>query len=229
MTVQELAEACRNISEDSIKKLKIESWISMELGRIVNRKHYFWRRAAIEFDTVAQQPTYDLTAGPNAIAADFMQMGSNLFQFDGTNKTGELQFVDDNLGLLKMRKGTTVTTPSVFSIELGSNTKTLRLSPIPDTVYSYAGVYYRGAVINWNSPDDEEIPLVPPEMHYVVYQAMERRVFFYLYGQKDPRAAIAVQAEQQCLGDLDAYKSGSTMQALEWRSGDHNDFVQSTR
>jgi hypothetical protein len=224
--IQEIAEAIRAMSEDSIKKLKIESWLSLELGRIVNRRTYWWRKAALEFSTVANAPTYDL-AGGTPIAADFLQMASPLYQFDGTTKVAELPFVSDALGMLQMRRSSTGGTPTLFTVELGTS-KTLRLAPIPNAVYNYAGVYYRGAVIKWTSPNDDEVPLIPPEFHYVLYQAMERRAFFYLYGQKDPRAVLAAQAEAQCIADLDSYKAPSTLVAPEWRSGNPQDFVQST-
>ena len=226
MKIQEISAAIREITENSIKKLTIESWLSLELGRICARKPYWWRKAALEFSTIANQPTYDLAAG-GPIAADFLQMASPLYQFDGTTKVAELPFVADALGMLQMRRNIVGGTPTLFTVELGTS-KTLRLAPIPNAALNYAGVYYRGAVINWNSPNVDEVPLIPPEFHYVLYQAMERRAFFYLYGSKDPRGVLSAQAEQQCLADLDSYKSPSTLVAPEWRSGDPQSFVQST-
>jgi len=233
VTVQELVEAIRNISEESLKKLKIESWLSVELGRIVNRKPYWWRKAALAFDTVANTATYNLSdqgLSPLDIAPDFLQFATPLYQFQGANKVGEVPFASDHLQQLQMIRDTSTGTPALMTIEPGT-IKTIRLNPIPNAVYSYSAIYYREAIIHFKTPDYEadEIPIVPAAFHYVVYQAMERRAFYYLYGQKDPRAAIAAQAEQQCLGDLDSYKAGSTLVAPEWRSGDPQDFVQSTR
>lgn len=225
MTVQELVEAIRSITEQSVTKLKLESWLSMELGRIVNRKKYWWRKAPLEFDSVANKATYDLTAGN--LAADFLQMATPLYEFQGVQKVGELPFVSDHLQVLQMRRETATGEPKLFTVELGT-TKTLRLTPIPNAIRSYSGVYYRGAVINWTSPAEDEIPLIPPEFHYVVYQAMERRAFYYLYGQKDPRAVLAAQAEKECIADLNDYQAPSTLVAQEWRSGDSQSFVQST-
>jgi hypothetical protein len=117
--------------------------------------------------------------------------------------------------------------PSQWTVEPGTS-QVLRLSPIADGVRSYSGLYYRAPVISWNSPNDDLIPVLPPAFHYVLYAAMERRAFFYLYGQKDPRATLAAQAEMQCLSDLDGYKAPTTLQAKEWRSGNPDDFVSST-
>lgn len=229
MKIQEITEAIRGITEDSVKKLKVESWLSLELGRIVNRRTYWWRKAALEFSSVAGQATYDLTTGGAPIAADFLQAASPLYQFDGgATPTAQLPFVADHLGMLTMRRSTVGGTPTLWTVELGTS-KTLRLAPIPNAVIPYAAVYYRGAVINWNSPNVDDVPLIPPEFHYVLYQAMERRAFFYLYGQRDPRATIAAQAEQAALADLDSYKSPSTTVAVEWRSSDEQSFVRSTR
>lgn len=231
MTVEELSEALRNITENSISKLKLESWISVELGRIVNRKPYWWRKAALNFDSVAAKPTYNLSdKGTDHLdlAPDFLQFASLLYEFQGRDKVGDLPFVSDSLTRLQMQRDTTQGIPTLMTIEPGT-IKTVRLSPIPSSVRSYSAMYYREAVINFKTAQQDEIPIVPAAFHYVVYQAMERRAFFYLYGQKDPRAALSAQAEVQCLADLDSYKSGSTLTATEWRSGDSRDFVQSTR
>ena len=230
MKVQELADAIRNITEDSVKKLKIESWISVELGRIVNRKPYHWRQAVLSFDCVATTPTYNLSdigTTPLNLAPDFLQFATPLYEFQGTQKVAELPFVSDSLQTLQMIRDTTTGTPAVVAVEPGT-TKTLRLSPIPAGVHSYSAIYYREAVIDWNTANQDEIPIIPSAFHYVLYQAMERRAFFYLYGQKDPRATIAAQAEAQCLADLDSYRAGSTLVVPEWRSGDPCSFIQST-
>lgn len=224
MKVQEITEAIRSITENSVKKLKLESWISMELARIVNRKKYWWRKSALSFDTVANNPNADAPT-------DFLQIGSPLYEFQGVTKVAEIPFVSDSTTILQMVRGTAIGQPKMFTMEPGK-TKQFRLSPIPDQVRSYSAIYYRGAVIKWTSPggdgNDDEIPLIPPEYHYVVYQAMERRAFYYLYGQKDPRAVLAAQMENQAIADLDDYKAPSTLVAPEWRDGNPQDFVQST-
>lgn len=221
MKVQEIIEAIRSITEQSVTKLKLESWLSMELGRIVNRKKYFWRKAAFSLASEVNKPLYDAPA-------DFLQIASPLYEFQNSIKVAELPFVSAHLQILQMIRDTTTGTPSLFTVEPGG-TKEFRLSPIPNSVRNYSAMYYRGATIKWTSPDEDEIPLIPQEFHYVVYQAMERRAFYYMYGQRDPRATIAAQAEQSALADLDDYKSPSTLTSVEWRSGNPDDFVQSTQ
>ncbi len=83
MTMGEIVEAIENISEDSVKKLKIASWLSVELGRIVNRRAYFWRKAAFSLDSVAATPTYNLSdtgTSPLDIAPDFLQFATPLIK-----------------------------------------------------------------------------------------------------------------------------------------------------
>jgi len=231
MKVQELADAIRNITEDSVKKLKIESWISVELGRIVNRRAYHWRKAALSFDSVAATPTYNLSdigTTPLNFAPDFLQFATPLIEFDSSNaKIGEVPFASSAIQVLQMVRDTTVGPPTLMTIEPGT-VKTLRLSPIPDGIHHYSAMYYREAVIDWNTANQDEIPIIPSAFHYVLYQAMERRAFFYLYGQRDMRSVISAQAEAQCLADLDSYRSPSTLTAVEFRSGDSQAFVQST-
>jgi len=233
MTMGEIVEAIENISEDSVKKLKIASWLSVELGRIVNRRAYFWRKAAFSLDSVAATPTYNLSdtgTSPLDIAPDFLQFATPLIEFDSSNaKIGEVPFASSQIEVLQMVRDTTVGPPTLMTIEPGT-VKTIRLSPIPDGVHHYSAMYYREAVINFKTPnwDQDEVPIIPAAFHYVLYQAMERRAFFYLYGQKDPRAVLAAQAETQCLADLDSYRSGSTLASVEWRSSDESAFVRST-
>src|SRR6267142_1859202 len=216
MRVEEVLEAIRSITENSVTKLKLESWLSLELGRIVARKKYWWRKGVLEFDSEANKAVY-------TVNADFLQVGSPLYEFQGVQKVAELPFVSDHLQMLQMRRETATGEPKLFTVELGT-TKDLRLTPIPNAVRSYSGIYYRGATIKWTSPNVDEIPLIPAEFHYVVYQAMERRAFYYLYGQKDPRAVLAAQAEKEAIADLNDYQSPSTLVAQEWRSGDPDSF-----
>jgi len=230
LTVQEALEAIRNITENDVTKLKLQSWFNIELGRIINRKPYWWRKKAFSFPTVASQALYNLSdkgTNPTSAMPDFVQMASPLYEFQGSQMVSELPFVADSLGILKMTQDPTQDTPTIFTVELGT-TNVIRMSPIPNSVRTYVGVAYRGLLPNWTTPGDKEIPLIPAPFHYVALQSLERRAFFYLYGQKDPRAVIAAQAEQQCLADLDSYKAPSTLVAQEWRSGDVQDFIQST-
>jgi len=225
VTVEELLEAVRNITEENVKKLKLESWISIELGRIVNRKKYWWRKAPLAFTSEANTATYDLAKKG---AADFLQFATPLYEFQNVTKVAELPFVSDNVSILQMVRDTSTGVPTLMTIEPGT-VRTLRLSPVPNSVRSYSAIYYRGAIVKFKSPGNSEIPLIPDSFHYVLLQSLERRAFFYLYGQKDPRAVVAAQAEQQALADLDDYKAPSTLVAVEWRSSDESSFVQSTR
>ena len=92
MTQQELLEAVQNISENRIKRLKLQSWAAVELGRIVNRKWYWWRRKALTIDTEAGTRDYDLATVNAGAAKDFLQMDGNLFRYLSDTDTPELGY-----------------------------------------------------------------------------------------------------------------------------------------
>lgn len=228
MTLEEIADAVNNITEGQVKKLNIRAWTAMELSRIVNRRKYWWRKKALSFMSVPNQATYDLSDEGLGIADDFLQMASNLFRWDSSSSQTEIPFQGDNLAVLNMINDTvTQGDPATFAIEPGT-TKVLRLSPLEISARLYVGMYLAGVILDWSTPSETKIPLIPLEYHYVVLLAMQRRAFFYLYGQKDPRFAAAVADEQAGLKDLDEYRSPSLQHTVELRSSDPRDFVQST-
>lgn len=231
MTFAEIEDAIRNISENRITKLNVRSWAQVELARLVNRKKYWWRNKALAFRSVAGRATYNLsdvgTQATNA-APDFLQMSSSLYRWDSDTSQVELPFQGDKFAILRMANSIATGDPATFTVEPGK-TKVLRLTPIEATDNRlYVGMYYAGLLIKWSSASEDEIPLIPPEFHYVAMLSMQRRAFFYLYGQKDPRFVAAVQDEAQGIKDLDEYRAPSTLHAVEFRSSDPTAFVQST-
>ncbi len=230
MSIGELREAIQNIAEGQISKLKAEEWAQVELARIINRKHYWWRQKALSFDSVAGTGTYNLgTAGtaPLEKADDFVQMATPLYRWISDDNIEELPFEGRKSEILRLVYSSKQDKPTVFTVEPGT-TKTIRLGPIPNAVHTYRGLYWAGLNIYWKTQASAEIPLIPPEYHYVPLASLQRRAFFYLYGQKDPRFAAAVQEELAALADLDAYKAPSTLHVVELRSSDQSAFVRST-
>jgi|SRR5690242_7494230 len=226
MTQQELLEAVQNISENRIKRLKLQSWAAVELGRIVNRKWYWWRRKALTIDTEAGTRDYDLATVNAGAAKDFLQMDGNLFRYLSDTDTPGLGYEGRASRIAILGINPQNGTPTSWTIKPGSP-QVIRLNPVPVAVETIFGMYYAGVIPNWTSPD-LQIALLPAPYHYVLLASMERRAFYYLYGQKDPRAVIAAQAEQQALADLDSYYSPTTGLKIDMRSGDTQDFVSAT-
>ena len=227
MSVQELTEAMTNLSEGKATKFKALSWVQIELAKIVNRRNYWWRRKALSFDSVAATGTYDLSSSGTDAADDFSSMCTPLYRWVSESEQIPLAFAGDSKFILGAKYSTTQDTPSHWCLEPGY-TKVLRLSPVPAAVDTYRGLYWAGINIKWTTPSAETIPLLPPEYHYVALAAINRRAFFYLYGQKDPRYIAALQEERDALHDLDSFRAPSSEHAIEMRSSDSSAFVQAT-
>ncbi len=225
MTAQEIIEAVQGLGEGRIKKLPLDRWLEIELARIINHKHYWWRKKYFTLNTVAATPTYDLTAGATPPAADFHK-GIVVYRWLSVTEQVKVEFEGDNLKILRMVYDTTQGTPTTYAVEPGT-TKTLRFSPIPVSAEQMVGMYWAGLNPNWASPG-VTIPLIPPDFHYVPLLALTKRAFFYLYGQKDARYIDAAEDLKRGLAELDSYKAPSTEHAVEWRSADEKAFVQST-
>lgn len=226
MKRSDVIEAIKNISEERIQKLKIENWLELELGRIVNRKHYWWRKKNLTFNSAPGTPTYDLSQAGLAAADDFYKM-IRLYRVESATDFSVIQWEGDPGNILKAAYATTQDTPCKYTIEPGT-TKTVRLIAAPNATAQYVGMYYAGVNINWTDPSDD-IPLLPPEHHYVVVAAMLRRAMWYLYGQKDQRYVTAIADEKDALIELDRYQAPSMEQSVEWRFTDSQEIVRSTR
>ena len=228
MTREEIVQAVQNITEGRITQLNVEAWLEIELSRIVNRKHYWWRRKNYTFNSVAGTATYNLAVdgtAPLNIADDFYQ-SSKLYRWVSNTERVKIEWEGDASNILGMVYDTTQGEPKIHTVEPGT-TKVIRLGPVPNAVAQYVGLYYAGVNTKWSNPTDA-IPLVPPEHHYVVLFAMVRRAFDYLYGQEDVRYVNAVRDEKEALVELDHYDAPSVEHAVAWRSSDPTSFVRST-
>lgn len=227
MTREEIIEAVHNLTEDRIRKLVLDKWLEIELTRIVNRKHYWWRKKTFSFTCSAGTPIYDLSANGLNIADDFDQMVT-FVRWDSSDNVVPMSFISDPQDVLTVIYDTSTGTPTGWLIEPGT-TQTIRLAPVPSSSHTFRGLYWAGINTKWSTPGSGTIPLIPPQFHYVVLVALTRRAFQYLYGQKDARYATALQEEMQAMKELAAYVAPTTDFAIELRSYDPNVFVQSTK
>jgi hypothetical protein len=226
LTRSQLVEIVTNLCEGSAQKLKIQSWIELELAQLVARKSYWWRRKTLSFNSGVAVPTYDFSQDGLDVANDFLKL-IKLWRWNGggTNKE-PIPYISDVSGTVDAVYGTTQAKPTGCVVEPGT-TKVLRLTPIPIAAEAYVGLYEAGVNINWDDTGDG-IPLLPPEYHFVLSFALNRRVFQYLYGQNDNRYATALAEEKEAIAMLDNYKAPSAEVAFELRSSDPQDFVRST-
>lgn len=226
MSRQEIVSAVLEMAEDRLKKMTLDAWLEIELARIINRKKYWWRKKLFALSSVAATREYNLDATGLNVADDFHQM-VELNRWDSDSSHPRMTFVSDAAGITLMQYGATTGPPTSYTIKPGTS-KTLLLYPITTSAAQYYGMYWASLNAKWNTQGALTIPLIPEDYHYVALLALQKRAFFYLYGQKDPRFAVAVADLAEGIKDLDGYKAPTTEVALEMRSGDPDIFVRST-
>lgn len=211
MTRQEILDLVKDHAEDRITNFQLDKWLGVEINRTINRRPYWWRRKTFKITSVVGTSQYNLSDvadglnnNPLDVAKDFQQM-VKLYHMESVNTFNELTYESEMLSVLAMIYDTTQDEPAKWMIQPGTvHHRTIRLSPVPNAVRDYVGLYLAGANLRLDITE-QDIPLIPPDFHDVVLFRMLRRIFFYLYGQKDPRYMGAVAELQEVQGELDAF------------------------
>ena len=226
MTKQDIIDAVVAMTEGRAKRLDLSKLINFEIQRICNRKRYWWRKKTFSFSSVVGTATYDLSDSAVATDAnDFTEM-VQLTRVDAANATPEVPYESDPLQQQAALATTETGDPSRWFLEPGTS-QTIRLSPSPNAVKTYRGIYWATPAVFTDDPM-VVVPLIPLGYHYVVTAALTRRVFFYLFGQGDPRYVSAERDFEVCMADLDSFRGPATREAIEFRSSSSHDVVRST-
>lgn len=223
---EEIVTAVLNLCEDRIKSFTLESWLDVELAKIINRKRYWWRKKILNTTLTAGNRELDLTAGSPPPANDFQEM-IRLFRWDSETSRPEIDYVSEAEAVLAMQHGTKTGPPTGWTIKPGT-TQTLLFYPQPTADATIRGTYWAALNPSLNQATGA-VPLLPPGFHHVALLALQKRAFQYLYGQKDPRFMVAVAELKEGVDELDSFRGPASAEAVEFRSQDSDSFVQSTR
>lgn len=166
------------------------------LDEFCGEKHYWWRRKAASFSTVANQQQYDLSLTPPVGA--------------GTTDLEEVEeaFIVAGAPFPYPRRVNPSFTPRVqLAAFFGSNSVQQQIPHAafftmpfqmweftfpPPTIYTIAFTYWAIPMItDTGSNINKPVPLVPPFLHWGMVPMLERRVLSYLFGQNDPRYQVA--------------------------------------
>jgi hypothetical protein len=228
-TKQEIIDMCAEFTENRITKLSLQKWFDFELQNLINKKRWFWRKKFFTQNLTIGTQSYDLSrtavTGGTGWADDFFQMIS-LWLNNSDGSQTEILFTTAQDEVAAMLVNTDTGQPGIYTLKPGTS-KTLMFDVLPDTAYSITGHYWATFNRTGDSADDS-IPLIPEPFHYVMLHLLLKRMFMYLYGQKDPRYVIAAQDAKDAVADLEAYNRPALGEAVELRTSEARATVRAT-
>ena len=224
-TKQEIVDLVTELAEGRGIKLNLKAWLDLEISQIIQKKRFWWRRRLATFDSVVGTSEYDLSADGLDKADDLEQIIS-VYRLNAAGSADKIYFEGDEDRIQALLADSTQGEPTVYFPYPGAPL-TLCLKMNPDAVATYQVTYWAGFNIHGDVSSDT-IPLIPPTYHHVPLLALVRRVYLHLFGQNDPRFAVAEKDFQSALGDLMAFQAPSQESVTEFRTSDSNATVRST-
>jgi hypothetical protein len=193
---------------------RMEFWLGLD--EFCQERHYWWTRKMMSFATQIGVQNYDLSGTTTGNAPDlaeieemFVVNASPQFwpysvppQFTARQQIGAV-YGQPQVGQLIPSSGYFLT-PGGF--------QQLTLSQPPNQVYTVAATYYAVPMVTDVTEDD--IPLVPPNLHFGLIYMLERRIYEFLFGQGDPRWTVSNKRYEDFLETAAKRKSFSQQQAI---------------
>lgn len=221
---QQLIQMAQEMTGDQVHKLTLAAWCDVAIQDVVQHKRAWWRRKTFTLSSVANTPTYDLSATGLNLADDFHEMVS-FYRVTGSAEVSEVKLITDPEGVAKALEDDSAGEPGGWFPELGSE-KVIRLTPTPSSVWTFRGIYWAAPNLSFDNTLDT-IPLIPSQFHHVPLLRFVQKLFEYLYGIKDPRYATSEREYMRAQDRLDAYNVGAQA-AVELRTRDSSATVRST-
>lgn len=197
----------------------------LALDEFCGEKHYWWRRKAASFQAQVGVQSYDLSTNStgSANARDAVEIEEAYIvnaspflypkmvhpAFTARQQIAAMfssQVVSEN----PIPRGGYFLTPGQF--------QSFELTYPPQQPYTIAFTYYATPMITDTADAaNNPIPLVPPNLHWGMLYALERRVYEYLYGQNDPRWVTSNARYKDFVAAAARYKQFSVQEAIESR------------
>lgn len=185
-SVSEIIESVNRRTEskaDTRIDLRLE--LLNALTEFCMEKHFWWRKKYVSFATAVGTKDYDLSGD----APDLAEIDEIVPATAISGSTCRLRPFFDAPSIIAAANATANAAPSSYTMVPGQ-TQQIRLGAPADQVATLAAIYW-AIPMRTNDTSDEAIPLVPPFLHWGLAYALERRVYEVLYGQLDPRFAMA--------------------------------------
>jgi hypothetical protein len=191
------------------------------LDMFAQEKHFWWRRKVASLQTIVGQQAYDLSQ-PNVGAGDLVEV-EEMFIVNAAPQLypycvhPELDARSQIVALYGNSAVQQSISHSGYLLQPGAFQRLVLTSQLVQQSFTLAFTYYAVPMVTDTTQDT--IPLVPPNLHYGLFDMFERRVLKFLYGQNDSRF-IASDAEYKAFV-LTAAKSKnfSIQSAIENKMG----------
>ena len=182
--------------------LRVELFLAID--EMCLDRHWWWANKRFIVDVAIGNTSIDLSGQ----APDFSQF-DEVFLINPDNKTIQSQMnpLLDSKAQLAAILNTIPSLPSVYFIDTNANFQTMALGAPSSVAQKIAGKYWATPMVT--GPGVDDIPLIPPFLHWGLVHALERRVFKFLFGVGDVRASTAEKDYQNFMAVADRRPSWS--------------------
>lgn len=204
-TVQQVVEyASKRTERRADSKIDLKMDFFLALDEFCLERHFWWLKKRFVFNTVIAANQYDLSATaangniqPGGGLTDYAQLDELIMLpptgpavINGIPQTTRLTPIFEPDAELAALNNTTSDVPSAYFIDTQTSLTTLVLQAPANAVRTILGTYW--AIPQITDTTTENIPsFIPSFLHWGLFIALERRIFRFLYGQKDPRYLTA--------------------------------------
>lgn len=195
-TVSDIIEVVNKRTENrASNKLDLKREFYLGLAEFVNNQHFWWRRKNSFLTTTINAAEYDLNDETNANAPDIDEIEHvDVYDTAGNMVTKDMGPILDpaaqvasQLGIVK---GLASGPISGFYLKPGA-LNTLCLTVPADSARILGIAYWATPQPPKDADSSEVIPLVPNSLQWGLEVVLRRRVFDFLFGQKDSRYTTA--------------------------------------
>lgn len=159
----------------------------LALDQFCNFKRFWWRKKDFILPLLVGTASYDFSTLAPDFAGEFEHV--YLLGPDGSSIRCALDPILTDGGLISAKTNTVPNTPNSFLLDVTTSLFTLRLQAPSNVAQSLYVTYWASPMVT-DVDNTEAIPLVPQNLHYGLFNMLERRVYEVLYGQGDERYAI---------------------------------------
>lgn len=188
-TPYKIQDIAQNVNKRTENRAGTKMDLRMELFLAIDEfcldRHWWWANKRFIIPATIGTGAYDLSG----VASDFSEF-DELFLIDPSGKLiqGKLTPLFDSQAQLTAILNTTPSLPSTYFIDTNATFQAMQLGAPSSVAQNLMGKYWAMPMITLAQDD---IPLIPPFLHWGLVHALERRVFKFLYGVGDVRASTA--------------------------------------
>ena len=213
MQKSQIIEAADALTERKVDQnvVSIDTELNLLIQELLQENRFWWAKKRVTFATVSGTSSYDMTdtaivSGAIGDIAEIMRV----LLVDSDGSITELEPLLDANDQEIATQETTSAKPSMWFIKPGTY-GTMQFQAPADGAYTIVVWYWAGHdFVPAAGGTSDTVPVVPPWLHYGLVIGVKMRLLDFLYGQRDPRFAVAVQQWQRFLKQANRKPSFAT-------------------